>query len=196
MSQGSKGKSSSLVYNVIGEIKVVSSYLPGFICQNTNDKDTVRESVLYGVDIEQEDTETPKFVRNRERAALVIENPNDTSDRGKSDKRNKYINNFDGKVREDSTNTTVILPGGIHGFPNRGAPSPLMNQWRSGGSCDCGGWDVGCKLHILTNQDQISKNLRPLSSSVAEGLDLFVQVLLLVSYSSIFPAFVKISKPC
>ncbi|KAL8148074.1 uncharacterized protein LOC141708118 [Apium graveolens] len=175
MSQGSKGKSSSLGYNVIGEIKVASSHLPGFSCQNTNYKNTVRESVLYGVDIEHEETETPKFVPSRELAALVIDNPNNTSDGGESDKRNEYFKNFDGKVREDSTNTTVIFPGGIHGLPNRGAPSPLLNRWRSGGSCDCGGWDVGCKLHILTNQDQISKNLRPLSSSAVEGLNLFVQ---------------------
>lgn len=187
MSQGSKGKSSCLGYNVIGEIKIASSHLPGFSCQNTNNKYTVRESVLYGVDIEHEDTETPKFVPSKELAALVIDNPNEKSDGGESDKRNEYFKNFDGKVREDSTNTTVILPGGIHGLPNSGAPSPLMNRWRSGGSCDCGGWDVGCKLHILTNQDQISKNLRPFSSSVVEGLDLFVQVLLIVSF--IYPFF-------
>lgn len=175
MSQGSKVKSSSLGYNVIGEIKVASSHLPDFSCQNTNGNYTVRESVLYGVDIEQEDTETPKLVPSRELASLVIDNPNDMSDGGESDKRNEYFNNFDGKARENSTNTTVILPGGVHGLPNRGAPSPLMNRWRSGGSCDCGGWDIGCKLHILTNKDQMSKNLRPLSSSVVEGLDLFVQ---------------------
>ncbi|KAL1823832.1 hypothetical protein ACET3Z_010610 [Daucus carota] len=178
MSQGSKGISSHLSYNVIGQINVASSHVSGIDCQNTNDKCTVRESILYGVDIEQENTETPKFIPGKELAALVINNTNDTSDGELSEKCSRcQSNNFDGEVRGDSNSTTVILPGGIHGLPNRGAPSLLMNRWRSGGSCDCGGWDVGCKLHILTSQNQTSKNLGPLSSSVVEGegLNLFVQ---------------------
>ncbi|KAF2535663.1 hypothetical protein F2Q68_00023588 [Brassica cretica] len=47
--------------------------------------------------------------------------------------------------------TTVIIPGGVHSIPEKGEPTPLIRRWRSGGCCDCGGWDVGCKLHVLSN---------------------------------------------
>lgn len=46
--------------------------------------------------------------------------------------------------------TTVIIPGGVHSIPEKGEPTPLIRRWRSGGCCDCGGWDVGCKLHVLS----------------------------------------------
>ncbi|XP_076890898.1 uncharacterized protein LOC143542116 isoform X2 [Bidens hawaiensis] len=49
-------------------------------------------------------------------------------------------------------NHTVILPGGSHGVPVKAQPSPLVDRWRSGGVCDCGGWDVGCILRTLSNQ--------------------------------------------
>ncbi|GLJ21490.1 hypothetical protein SUGI_0396820 [Cryptomeria japonica] len=53
------------------------------------------------------------------------------------------------------TGVTVIIPAGIHSQPstNSGGPSPLIERWRSGGSCDCGGWDLGCPLTILENQN-------------------------------------------
>ncbi|CAN8237555.1 unnamed protein product [Cochlearia groenlandica] len=51
--------------------------------------------------------------------------------------------------------TLVIIPGGVHSIPEGGAPSPLISRWRSGGLCDCGGWDVGCKLHVLSNKTHI-----------------------------------------
>ncbi|CAH9135292.1 unnamed protein product [Cuscuta epithymum] len=51
---------------------------------------------------------------------------------------------------EDIRKLTVILPGGNHGLPGKGCePSPLIERWKSGGSCDCGGWDLGCKLTVL-----------------------------------------------
>ncbi|CAA7061792.1 unnamed protein product [Microthlaspi erraticum] len=52
---------------------------------------------------------------------------------------------------------TVIIPGGVHSFPEKGAPTPLISRWRSGGICDCGGWDVGCKIHILSNKSLLSE---------------------------------------
>ncbi|KAL7590166.1 hypothetical protein Lser_V15G38332 [Lactuca serriola] len=52
---------------------------------------------------------------------------------------------------QEKFNTTVVLPGGTHGVPSKGEPSSLTDRWRSGGVCDCGGWDEGCKLKILTN---------------------------------------------
>ncbi|KAJ7524865.1 hypothetical protein O6H91_17G025200 [Diphasiastrum complanatum] len=48
---------------------------------------------------------------------------------------------------------TVILPAGKHGCPTYGfsGPQPLIDRWRSGGTCDCGSWDLGCGLVVLDN---------------------------------------------
>lgn len=55
---------------------------------------------------------------------------------------------------ECSTSMDILLPAGFHGGPRTGAggPSSLVERWRSGGSCDCGGWDVGCPLTIINTK--------------------------------------------
>ncbi|KAH6835011.1 hypothetical protein C2S53_003788 [Perilla frutescens var. hirtella] len=48
----------------------------------------------------------------------------------------------------------VVIPAGNHSSPiseGRG-PSPLLDRWRFGGGCDCGGWDMACPLNIFTNK--------------------------------------------
>ncbi|KAL1210027.1 hypothetical protein V5N11_020588 [Cardamine amara subsp. amara] len=49
--------------------------------------------------------------------------------------------------------TTIIIPSGAHTLPKdcNNAPLPLIERWKSGGACDCGGWDIGCKLCVLSN---------------------------------------------
>lgn len=52
-------------------------------------------------------------------------------------------------------NITVILPSGCHGRPSGSdskGPSPLIKRWREGGKCDCKGWDLGCGMMVLTDQ--------------------------------------------
>ncbi|PIN15105.1 hypothetical protein CDL12_12255 [Handroanthus impetiginosus] len=47
----------------------------------------------------------------------------------------------------------VVIPDGNHGLPStesRG-PSPLLDRWRLGGGCDCGGWDMACPLNVFGN---------------------------------------------
>lgn len=73
-----------------------------------------------------------------------------------------------------STGMNVLIPAGFHGGPRSrigGGPSSLVERWRSGGSCDCGGWDLGCPLTVL--------NARPNHEDVVLGddfsFDLFVQ---------------------
>ncbi|KAH7440139.1 hypothetical protein KP509_04G093300 [Ceratopteris richardii] len=48
---------------------------------------------------------------------------------------------------------TVILPSGNHGMPlcDLEGPSPLVNRWREGGTCDCNGWDLGCGFMVLSS---------------------------------------------
>ncbi|XP_076892323.1 uncharacterized protein LOC143544028 [Bidens hawaiensis] len=72
---------------------------------------------------------------------------------------------------QDRFSTTVILPGGNHGVSSNGKPSPLTDRWRSGGVCDCGGWDLGCRLRVLSNQVQSSGG----SSSPNGQFELFFQ---------------------
>lgn len=49
------------------------------------------------------------------------------------------------------TSMDVLVPADFHGGPKTksGGPSSLVERWRSGGSCDCGGWDIGCPLTVL-----------------------------------------------
>ncbi|XP_062209538.1 uncharacterized protein LOC133911349 [Phragmites australis] len=47
----------------------------------------------------------------------------------------------------------VITHSGLHGLPsdNEATPSPLLDRWRYGGGCDCGGWDMSCPIVVLGN---------------------------------------------
>lgn len=52
---------------------------------------------------------------------------------------------------ECSTSMDILIPAGFHGGPRtrNGGPSSLIERWKSGGHCDCGGWDEGCPLTKL-----------------------------------------------
>ncbi|XP_057735011.1 uncharacterized protein LOC130950507 [Arachis stenosperma] len=58
-----------------------------------------------------------------------------------------------------STSTSVLIPAGLHGGPRTrdGGPSSLIDRWRSGGRCDCGGWDEGCPLTVLQRRSSASE---------------------------------------
>ncbi|VAH17924.1 unnamed protein product [Triticum turgidum subsp. durum] len=47
----------------------------------------------------------------------------------------------------------VVTAGGAHGLPRdeETSPSPLLNRLKSGGRCDCGGWDMSCPIVVLEN---------------------------------------------
>lgn len=71
----------------------------------------------------------------------------------------------------------VVLPAGNHGLPSAesGIPSSLLDRWRLGGGCDCGGWDMACPLTVLGNPHFRCAN----SQSLVENqmpMELFVQV--------------------
>ncbi|XP_039057769.1 uncharacterized protein LOC120201179 [Hibiscus syriacus] len=53
-----------------------------------------------------------------------------------------------------STSMDILVPAGIHDGPRtrNGGPSSLIDRWRSGGHCDCGGWDLGCPLTVLKSR--------------------------------------------
>ncbi|KAF3336877.1 hypothetical protein FCM35_KLT19463 [Carex littledalei] len=133
-----KGKKQQhLISNVIAEVRVSTS--KSKCCNNS-----FREFVLVGPQlvpaaskeraIHEIEMESPV---NMELAAIVI---------GPS--TNGCLCSKTGSAGS----LTAILPSGIHGASARGEPSPLIERWRSGGECDCGGWDEGCRLTILNSE--------------------------------------------
>ncbi|KAE8714655.1 60S ribosomal protein L23-like [Hibiscus syriacus] len=60
-----------------------------------------------------------------------------------------------------STSMDILVPAGIHGGPRmrNGGPSSLIDRWRSGGHCDCAGWDLGCPLTVLKSRSNKEPSL-------------------------------------
>ncbi|CAN1279115.1 hypothetical protein LINPERPRIM_LOCUS16888 [Linum perenne] len=77
-----------------------------------------------------------------------------------------------------STSMDIILPAGLHGGPRTRncGPASLIERWKSGGCCDCGGWDLGCPLTVLKGRSKKKDLLLP---SDGQGdcrlVDLFIQ---------------------
>ncbi|GAA0185828.1 hypothetical protein LIER_33116 [Lithospermum erythrorhizon] len=64
-----------------------------------------------------------------------------------------------------SVQVNVVIPSGNHGLPmtETCGPSSLLERWRLGGSCDCGGWDMACPLHVFNNSNvMVSQKCCPL----------------------------------
>ncbi|EOA19354.1 hypothetical protein CARUB_v10000287mg [Capsella rubella] len=127
---GHKEKHCGFVYNLIGQMRLSNSMSSDLTEQKFRIiSPVIRESVLFD--------ESEQVKGRKEVAAVVI-------------KKKPVEENCTGLEE-----TSVIIPGGVHSFPEKGAPSPLISRWRSGGLCDCGGWDVGCKLHVLSNKSHL-----------------------------------------
>lgn len=168
---GNKDRSYGYAYNVIGQMIVNSDYRTN---EHNNGEYTLRESVLFGVDMRPGDRESAIIVKNRELAAIVLKIPIENSNHGAGEQSGNVLTEDCMKSLSED-NAVVILPGAVHGSPSSGEPSPLINRWRSGGVCDCGGWDVGCKLRILSIPKKlITSKAFPISNC----LELFVQVKL------------------
>ncbi|XP_073289293.1 uncharacterized protein [Primulina huaijiensis] len=172
MSQGSKATDSSgLGYSIVGQMKISSS------CTTENSGQcVVRECVLYGIDPLEIIEQTHEFLPNKEIAAIVVKN----SVEKLNEKELSLANGFhNGNTQENeiSKSTVVILPSGVHGTPIKGAPSPLISRWRSCGACDCGGWDIGCKLRVLTShRDHCCKIMKQsISKSSTDLVNFFAQ---------------------
>lgn len=158
--QGNKTKGGDFAYNTVGQMKLSNSPFSDWALKSLNQHDVITTAcVLFGVDSRLTDRQPEKFTPGNELAAIVFKfsaSPNEN---------------------EDPNSVTVILPGGVHGLPNEGEPSPLINRWIFGGLCDCGGWDVGCKLHVLSNKNYHCKNTEASKTcSTWDHLELFAEV--------------------
>ncbi|XP_073144896.1 uncharacterized protein [Henckelia pumila] len=184
--QGSKNKSCGLDYNIVGQMKISSFYVPKLHAKDSSHW-VIRECILYGVDREQENKQAPGLLSDMEIAAVVLKSSGQNLNDGNlNDDQKPYQEGglphcvlgatFDVGEDENSINLAVILPGGAHGNPSKGAPSSLISRWKHGGSCDCEGWDVGCKIRVLTDKDKNGMISKESMSSCAIGrVNLFVQ---------------------
>lgn len=73
----------------------------------------------------------------------------------------------------------VIVPTGNHGLPDteNSCPTPILQRWRSGGGCDCSGWDMGCNLFVLESPKTRFAEEPELINN-RHGLELFIEVIL------------------
>lgn len=171
MNQAGKRKGPNYIHQVVAQMKVSNTHFYDLTGQNCVDSSTVKEFVLFSVELRQGDSKASDFQPNDELAAIVVKIPKAVS----------FINNVhQGSCQNDSqqlAHATVVLPSGVHTLPSRGGPSSLIQRWKSGGSCDCGGWDLGCKLKILVNENEACKNSKSSKAYFAEQFELFLQVL-------------------
>ncbi|KAI4354597.1 hypothetical protein L6164_003447 [Bauhinia variegata] len=170
ISQGNKERNCGYVYDVVGQMKASSSKITEPSGLNSNKQCMVKEYVLVGVEISQTEKGPPKFNQSNELGAVVVDIPCESLSHKELYSDKNLLSSGCLKCLADERctcssgetevpgSTTVILPGGIHSSPDNGEPSPLIYRWKSGGSCDCGGWDIGCQLLVLTNQKRISKS--------------------------------------
>ncbi|PPD90539.1 hypothetical protein GOBAR_DD12545 [Gossypium barbadense] len=198
INQGGKGKGQDYAPKIVAQMKVSVSEFSHLSRPNYVDQFSIREFVLLTLDVGQAHTQASDSQPNDEQAAIIVKIPkknsrNSIRDGYLIDKRQSLPeatskeclpdvklelnsgkkDSFEG-VR--NINATVILPSGVHSLPNKGEPSSLIQRWKSGGACDCGGWDLGCKLRILSNKSQC--NQRPSSlrgSSISNQFELFFQ---------------------
>ncbi|KAK9059576.1 hypothetical protein SSX86_020280 [Deinandra increscens subsp. villosa] len=128
-------------------------YIPNVTAQMkvSNSHFDTREFVLFSVN--------PNMQPQEELEAVVV----------------KFSRKSSSEDNQESFSTTVILPGGIHGIPSKGGPSPLVDRWRSGGVCDCGGWDEGCRLRTLSNLVQSSCSRSDRIHTTARQFELYFQ---------------------
>ncbi|KAM3325593.1 hypothetical protein P3S67_000718 [Capsicum chacoense] len=141
MSHGPKEKSAGFGYKIIGQMEISSSEIQNSSVHDHRSISLQRESVLYSIDCGQVEKQVPDSCQKRELAAIVVMNSSQYKLEG--------MQQLPTETCETYSDVLVILPGGTHSLPSDGTPSSLLERWRSGGLCDCGGWDVGCKLKIL-----------------------------------------------
>lgn len=99
---------------------------------------------------------------NLEIAAIVIHVPFDKREslKGKSgDRLLPDLRDLSGTEKRTNCSlpakVNVVTSSGNHSLPGTGSsgPSRLLDRWKLGGGCDCGGWDMGCPLTVFGNSD-------------------------------------------
>ncbi|KAL2898837.1 hypothetical protein RDABS01_023919 [Bienertia sinuspersici] len=176
LNQGGKSDGNGYVPNVVAQMRVSDS----FNRHNNADCNITREFGLFAVDVGHGDQYATDFHPTNDLAAIIVKLPRNAAGNESIDDQSSY--NWLDSSQDSRANlqemrsadsgghlpyqhsltslnlsTTVILPGGVHTVPSKGEISTLAERWRSGGSCDCGGWDLGCQLRVYTNQKEFQR---------------------------------------
>ncbi|XP_061374656.1 uncharacterized protein LOC133316878 [Gastrolobium bilobum] len=164
MNQAGRSKGPKYIPHAVAQMKVSDSHTYDLTGQNCVDSSSIKEFVMFSVKLGPGDGQANDYEPNNELAAIVVKIPKAIS----------FIND-----RHQSScqlvHTTVVLPGGVHSLPSKGGPSSLIERWKSGGSCDCGGWDLACGLKVLANENQACRKPRSSKAYFSDQIDLFVQ---------------------
>lgn len=202
LNQGGKGNGHGYAPNVVAQMKVSDSLGSHVINLENADMNITREFDLFAVNVGHGDQHGTDFHPTNELAAIVVKLPRVTNGNASKDGQSAYSwldssepllrETLQGRVssansddnlqtRRDmqtpSFSTTVILPGGVHTIPSRGEISTLAQRWKSGGSCDCGGWDLGCQLRVYTSRSEYERKMGSSATSLEEfNFQLFSQV--------------------
>ncbi|XP_006280011.2 uncharacterized protein LOC17875660 [Capsella rubella] len=164
LNQRGSGQTHGIISNVVAQMRVSSSLPSG----------SIREFVLFSVELDQESTEKSDLQLKNELAAIIVKMPrwfhrreslNTVQDHNALNEEPE--DHIKDRFFDQDISATVILQSGVHSMPQKGGPSSLIQRWRTGGSCDCGGWDMGCNLRILTNQHNLSYKNSTTSNSPA-----------------------------
>nr|GMD22431.1 uncharacterized protein LOC109156241 [Ipomoea batatas] len=183
--QGGKDKSRGYISSVIAQMKVSDAPF-SVSSQKSYCQSSIREFVLFATETKESGQQISELQPTHELAAIVVKLSHGST-RHLCSSAQQDLNSASaiesgsrGEVggcsgREDFS-MTVILPGGNHGLPGKGEPSPLIERWKSGGSCDCGGWDLGCKLRVLANHCEVIRGSSSANiQSTAGRFELFYQ---------------------
>lgn len=157
---GQRNKNSNLLYDVVGRVEVSSFKLSSF---DSETLEISRQFVLV-VDKLLPGDESLNSAYSSEIAAIVVKAP---YQKLKGSIYNSHIDSLQVVEYPEYArmcSIAAILPSGIHGFSGTGKPSTILERWKSGGSCDCGGWDEGCRLTVLADRIRQTK----ISESVPE----------------------------
>ncbi|KAG2541868.1 uncharacterized protein LOC120693232 [Panicum virgatum] len=161
---GGKNKKHHLLSSIVGELKVSHRKSR---CHHTKNAHVHREFVLVGSEYLPSSEESGDSHISGELAAFISALPQqeaETSNQSSSQNMGQSdlapsgcgcppLGNFQPSTRNansGSANVIAVLPDGFHGTSTSGQPLPLIERWKSGGACDCGGWDEGCTLSVLT----------------------------------------------
>ncbi|XP_021754171.1 uncharacterized protein LOC110719528 [Chenopodium quinoa] len=112
-------------------------------------------------------------------AAVVVQNPFEKRESLKYKRGNKYSDQVTKDLRDDSSpvKVNVVTPLGNHGLPTSGesrGPSSLLDRWRLGGGCECGGWDMACPLLVFGNPSTQCKDQHAILEK-DQPLQLYIQ---------------------
>ncbi|XP_029128746.1 uncharacterized protein LOC109806379 isoform X2 [Cajanus cajan] len=165
MNQASKSKTPDYIHHAVAQMKVSDSHHYDSTNQNCVDSSTTKEFVLFSVKLKQGDGRVTDYEPNDELAAMIV----------KSLKAINYPHQIGCQNDSRDLHVTVVLPTGVHSLPSNGGPSSLIERWRTGGSCDCGGWDLACKLKTLVNESQACRKSRISKACFPHPFELFLQ---------------------